>query len=244
MNFTRSIPPFTAIALAMISAILAPAPAHAEVMTATNPVVYVFELTANFSFERIAINFQPGSTSFRFDYGESIKYQVGSAPYTEDFGVGYHHQGSTFGSYGYSSSIRSEDNSFRVEFPVPAGTLYVTANYVNGDVAIDSMNINDNAGTTYVGQLFSPPLTGDLDGDGFVGIADLNIVLGAWNQSAPPADTAADPSGDGFVGIEDLNAVLGNWNAGTPPADNTAVPEPASVLLLTTATLATLTRRR
>ena len=38
-------------------------------------------------------------------------------------------------------------------------------------------------------------LAGDLDGDGFVGIADLNVVLGAWNQSAPPADVAADPSG-------------------------------------------------
>ncbi len=63
----------------------------------------------------------------------------------------------------------------------------------------------------------SVQLAGDLDGDGFVGIADLNIVLGDWNQTVPPADPAADPSGDNFVGIEDLNAVLGNWNAGAPP---------------------------
>ncbi len=61
-------------------------------------------------------------------------------------------------------------------------------------------------------------LIGDLDGDGFVGINDLNIVLGNWNLNVPPADPLADPSGDGFVGIEDLNTVLGNWNAGTPPA--------------------------
>ena len=80
-------------------------------------------------------------------------------------------------------------------------------------------------------------LTGDLDGDGFVGINDLNIVLGNWNQNVPPANPLADPSGDGFVGIDDLNAVLGNWNAGTPPTaqGNAAVPEPTTgVLLLVT----------
>ncbi|MEZ6192580.1 MAG: hypothetical protein R3C45_15000 [Phycisphaerales bacterium] len=30
-------------------------------------------------------------------------------------------------------------------------------------------------------------LTGDLNADGFVGIADLNIVLGAWNESQTPS---------------------------------------------------------
>jgi glycosyl hydrolase family 99 len=74
------------------------------------------------------------------------------------------------------------------------------------------------------------PLEGDLDGDGFVGIGDLNIVLNAWNQFISLSDISADPSGDGFVGIEDLNIVLGNWNAGTPPIVN--VPEPASLGLL------------
>jgi hypothetical protein len=74
-------------------------------------------------------------------------------------------------------------------------------------------------------------LDGDLDGDGFVGITDLNIVLGDWNLNVPPANPLADPSGDNFVGIEDLNTVLGNWNAGTPPAA-AAVPEPASMVLL------------
>ncbi|MEZ6192999.1 MAG: hypothetical protein R3C45_17135 [Phycisphaerales bacterium] len=71
------------------------------------------------------------------------------------------------------------------------------------------------------------PLVGDLNGDGFVGIQDLNIVLGAWNQNVDAGVlSAGDFNGDGFVGIEDLNAVLGHWNAGTPPADF-AVPEPA-----------------
>ena len=74
-------------------------------------------------------------------------------------------------------------------------------------------------------------LTGDLDGDGFVGINDLNIVLGNWNQNVPPGDPLADPSGDGFVGIDDLNEVLGNWNAGTPPVSG-SVPEPGSLVCL------------
>ena len=75
-------------------------------------------------------------------------------------------------------------------------------------------------------------LLGDLDGDGFVGIDDLNIVLGAWNQNVPPANPLADPSGDGFVGIDDLNEVLGNWNAGTPPGDPINTPEPGGMGLL------------
>jgi BNR repeat-like domain len=89
----------------------------------------------------------------------------------------------------------------------------------------------------------APPLAGDLDGDGFVGISDLNIVLGAWNQNVPPGNPLADPSGDGFIGIEDLNIVLGNWNAGTPPPAST-VPEPGTGLLTVSLAAVLLRRRR
>ncbi len=78
-------------------------------------------------------------------------------------------------------------------------------------------------------------LLGDLTGDGFVGIEDLNIILGAWNQTVPAGVLLqGDPSGDGFVGIEDLNFVLGNWNLGAPPpAEALAlVPEPGTVGVL------------
>jgi len=88
-------------------------------------------------------------------------------------------------------------------------------------------------------------LEGDLNGDGFVGIADLNIVLGTWNQNVTPGYTAfGDPSGDGFVGIEDLNQVLGNWNAGTPPpVVNVNIPEPVSFIMFGLATAALLWRK-
>ncbi len=93
--------------------------------------------------------------------------------------------------------------------------------------------------------LVNGPLAGDLDGDGFVGINDLNIVLGAWNLSVTAGDPlAGDPSGDGFVGIEDLNLVLGNWNAGSPPGEVGNIPEPAAAALLGLGGLAVLRRRQ
>jgi sialidase-1 len=90
----------------------------------------------------------------------------------------------------------------------------------------------------------APAIIGDLDGDGFVGIADLNIVLSAWNQSVPPGNPLADADGDGFVGIADLNVVLGNWNAGTPPASGASIPEPTVGLLWLAMTPLVARRRR
>jgi len=95
------------------------------------------------------------------------------------------------------------------------------------------------------GDVGAVSLVGDLDGDGFVGINDLNIVLANWNQNVPPANPLADPSGDGFVGIDDLNAVLGNWNAGTPPTDsaNNPVPQPATLLVFILSVTGLIQRR-
>jgi hypothetical protein len=61
-----------------------------------------------------------------------------------------------------------------------------------------------------------PPVPGDLNGDGFVGQGDLDIVLAAWGDS-PPGDPRADPNHDNFVGQGDLNIVLADWGKGTRP---------------------------
>ena len=77
-------------------------------------------------------------------------------------------------------------------------------------------------------------ITGDLDGDGFVGINDLNIVLANWNLNVTQGDLlSGDPSDDGFVGIDDLNIVLGNWNAGTPPVAEASSSQPEAVAATT-----------
>ena len=87
-------------------------------------------------------------------------------------------------------------------------------------------------------------LAGDLNCDGFVGIEDINIILGNWNDTVPAADfSMGDANGDTFVGIEDLNIVLGNWNAGIPPGEGTNIPEPASLALLSVFSAALVSRR-
>jgi peptidyl-prolyl cis-trans isomerase A (cyclophilin A) len=93
-------------------------------------------------------------------------------------------------------------------------------------------------------DLLDSLLLGDANGDGFVGIDDLNLILNAWNQTVPPGDPLADRNGDGFVGVDDLNAVLNAWNAGSPPpAVSASVPEPATIGLLGFGALAILCRR-
>jgi hypothetical protein len=102
--------------------------------------------------------------------------------------------------------------------------------------------INPEPGNAYLAISGIVTIEGDLNSDGFVGIADINIVLSHWNQTVTEGYLfSGDPTGDGFVGIADLNIVLGNWNAGTPPGH--AVPEPTSVALFTIAGLAMLRRR-
>ena len=61
----------------------------------------------------------------------------------------------------------------------------------------------------YVAEVSIP---GDLNGDGMVGSADLDIVRANWGQTVSPGSlTDGDPSGDGVVGSADLDVVRANW---------------------------------
>ena len=87
------------------------------------------------------------------------------------------------------------------------------------------------------------PLTGDLNGDGFVGQSDLDIVLAMWGRNGGDiVDPRADINGDDFVGQIDLDHVLGDWGRGTPPTP--PVPEPATAALIGIGGLAALRRRK
>lgn len=56
---------------------------------------------------------------------------------------------------------------------------------------------------------FPPPPSPcpDLNGDGFIGSADLGILLGSWGPQQGPADL----NGDGIVNSADLAFILGSW---------------------------------
>ena len=61
------------------------------------------------------------------------------------------------------------------------------------------------------------PLTGDLNGDSYVGLDDPEILLLHWNQTVTPGDlTQGDASGDGIVGLDDLDLIFCNLNLGHP----------------------------
>ncbi|MFO0829829.1 MAG: hypothetical protein U0572_16935 [Phycisphaerales bacterium] len=69
--------------------------------------------------------------------------------------------------------------------------------------------------------------TGDLNGDGSVGPADLSILLGAWGGGG-----VADLNQDFVVDAADLSILLGAWGAcpSAPPNDHCAQAIPASTL--------------
>ena len=52
---------------------------------------------------------------------------------------------------------------------------------------------------------------GDLDGDGFVGGTDLQLVLSQWGDMAPFADPRGDCDMNGFIGGPDMQCVLNDW---------------------------------
>jgi len=126
-----------------------------------------------------------------------------------------------------------------------------TLSRIQSGLAISDRDINDEitvffigrglvnsagiADTAYSFQFTLDPLTlpGDLNGDGFVGLDDLDIILQNWNLNIPPGNPLADPTGDNFVGLDDLDIVLQNWNTGTPPPPGLAdIPEPGTLCLL------------
>ncbi|XAL99912.1 CotH kinase family protein [Phycisphaeraceae bacterium D3-23] len=67
-------------------------------------------------------------------------------------------------------------------------------------------------------------ILGDINGDGFVGAADLDALLAHWGDAASSSRMAqdADLNGDGTVNSPDLSIVIANFGNGTPPAAPTS----------------------
>lgn len=91
--------------------------------------------------------------------------------------------------------------------------------------------------------VFDQALVGDLNGDGFVGIADLDILLAHWGDAVAGYDASrGEVTGDGLVGQDDLQAVLDHWSNGTPPEVN--LPEPGTAAMLAVGVGMAMRRRR
>ena len=97
-------------------------------------------------------------------------------------------------------------------------------------------------GTVPIMHPTTPQWPGDLDGDGSVGSADLDIVRANWGREVIAGDwTSGDLNLDGRVGSADLDRVRAHWGTFAP---STAIPEPGPLFLLLTGLLPGLGARR
>jgi len=104
----------------------------------------------------------------------------------------------------------------------------------NGPSGSTNFSVRANADFTFetlVEPYVFQPVIGDINGDGFVGLDDLDIILRGWNRyvgwGAP-----ADLDKDRYLGLGDLDLLLNDWNRTVEPASVSRVPEPASLILL------------
>ena len=71
----------------------------------------------------------------------------------------------------------------------------------------------DNQGTIFSEDdiiIINPPIPGDADGDGIVGILDILVVIADWGPCE--GECNGDVNGDGVASILDLLVIIANWS--------------------------------
>jgi len=64
-------------------------------------------------------------------------------------------------------------------------------------------------------QITPPVRSYDLDGDNFIGVGDLGLFAGSWQQHVPPANEEHDFDCDNKVGVGDLSWFATGWQKNT-----------------------------
>lgn len=156
----------------------------------------------------------PSSTLHRNDVGVNVML---SGPVPN--GAGFFEPGPSY-SHHIQASVSGGDitvNSVTVTAQNSVTlNLTVANNAALGPRTVTITNPDGQFSTSASGLLTvaAQSCTGDLNGDGQVGAADLGILLGSWGPCpAPPAICASDFDNDGMVGGADLAILLGSWGA-------------------------------
>jgi len=101
-----------------------------------------------------------------------------------------------------------------VAFSVNADPNFVSSGDFNNDGLPDLVTVNEDDGesggsvTVLLNNPPADPCPGDINGDGFVNINDLLVLLGSWG---PCEGCPADLNGDGVVNIHDFLVLLNLW---------------------------------
>ena len=93
----------------------------------------------------------------------------------------------------------------------------------------------------WIDSVLALPSPGDVNGDGWVGGADLTAIITNWGMNGATRDHG-DLSGNGTVDGPDYTEVITYWGTGTPPPEPNAIPEPATLGLMILGALAILRR--
>lgn len=139
----------------------------------------------------------------------------------------------------FSVAVDAFDNIIAASFPADHVVMIDSTTGAQTLLSDDTRPPNDwTFSLRYITVVpFLEAILGDVSGDGFVDVSDLDLILAHWGD----ANTPADLDNSGVVDDGDLDIVIANWGNGTPPGN---VPEPGTAAMLTLGVLALCRRRR
>jgi endonuclease I len=98
----------------------------------------------------------------------------------------------------------------------PIGSYQAVYTIATADEAIPGAMQGQILTLTISVQLEASDCAADADGDGTIGLSDLNAVLAGFGQTSGATLSDGDVSGDGAVGLDDLNIVLAAFGSSCP----------------------------